>query len=85
MKPIKLPKGIINKHWDEFLREYYCQPCSACGGHNSFWKTIIESQEWQKWKEDQAEKYIWDFSECEELGILSPQHFKAFLKFICKK
>ena len=82
MKPIKLPKGIINQNWEQFLKEYYCQPCSACGGHNSFWKTIIESREWQLWKEDQDNK--WDFAECEELGIISTKHWEEFLKFITK-
>ena len=79
-------KKIIKNNWDEFLREYYHQKCKGCPkGHNSFWKTIIESKEWKDWKlfnELRVIKSKWDFSDCEELGILSPSHWHAFIRFL---
>ena len=73
---------IINENWDLFLKEYYHQDCVGCkNGHNSFWKTIIESEEWKKWKEN---NHDWDFAENEELGILSDEHFNSFVEFIKK-
>jgi len=77
-------KQIIENNWEEFLRAYYWQECGGCpNGHNSFWKTIIESEEWEKWK-DYNKNTNWDFAENEELGILSLEHWKAFVKFIKK-
>lgn len=72
---------------DKCLQAWYLQPCVGCvDGHNSFWKTVIESKQWKKWK-----KYAWednmlyDFPEVEELGTISPEHFQAFLKFTRKQ
>lgn len=76
-----MTKKFIEKNFDEFLHFYYKTPCSACGHHNSFWATIIESEEWKKWKEfNKLEN--WDWCECEELGIISENHWKEFIKFI---
>ena len=76
----------INKNWNTFLNVYYHQPCIGCkNGHSSFWRTIIESREWKKWKKYNFKKSLsgnWDFSENEELGILSEGHWKAFVKFL---
>ena len=69
---------LIDKYWDNFLGEYYKQKCSGCGHHNSMWATIIESPQWKEWKK--VGQY--DFSECEELGIMSEGHFQAFLKYL---
>ena len=73
---------------DKFLRAYYHQECGGCPeGHSSFWRTVIKSPEWEKWKEWNYKKSPhgnWDFAENEELGILSPQHWKEFVKFIKK-
>ncbi|MEK6819013.1 MAG: hypothetical protein AABY10_03710 [Nanoarchaeota archaeon] len=75
-------KEFIDKNWDEFLGAYYNQECKGCPeGHSSFWKTLIESDEWKKWKEFNNNTN-WDFSENEELGILSAKHFKSFLNFV---
>ena len=78
----KLTKKFLDKYWDEFLNAYYLQSCSGCpDGHSSFWRTIILSDEWKKWKE--FNNYTnWDFAENEELGIFSKKHFDAFIKFI---
>lgn len=76
----------IEKYWDNFLRAYYCQKCEGCpDGHSSFWKTIIESKEWEEWK-----KYNfkispygnWDFSACEETGIMSKEQWKALVEWL---
>ncbi|MCK6462865.1 MAG: hypothetical protein L6Q29_03565 [Candidatus Pacebacteria bacterium] len=76
------PKQIKN-NWNEFLRQYYWQPCGGCeDGHSSFWRSVIESEEWRKWKESQMTKPKWDFAECEGLGIMSKKHWKEFVKFI---
>ena len=81
-----MTKKELEINWDEFLRAYYHQDCPGCPeGHNSFWQTIVESGEWKEWKRYNFKVFspwIWDFAECEELGILSPQHWKKFVKFI---
>lgn len=71
----------IETNFDAFLRYYYKQKCNSCGYHNSFWATVIESEEWKKWKE-KNNNLEYDFCECEELGILSPRHWQEFIKFI---
>jgi hypothetical protein len=79
-------KQIIKNNWDEFLHAYYFQECGGCGGHSSFWKTIIESPEWNKWRKYAWEdKMIYDFPECEELGIMSSKHWQDFIKFTLNK
>lgn len=75
------PKDNIKQHYDEFLGYYYNSPCAGCkDGHPSFWKTIIESTAWGAWKNKNPMSY--DFAECEEVGIMSKQHWIAFLEFI---
>lgn len=83
---------IFNDNYDELLKYYYCSPCSGCGCHPSFWKTIIESKQWKLWQEEQdrrmAEdncKGCYDMSEVEELGIISPEHWRDFLLFVGDK
>lgn len=70
---------------DECLKAIYNQPCSGCGFHPSFWKIVIESPQWAKWKKYAEPKMRYDFSEVEGLGIISPEHFQAFMKYTCKK
>jgi hypothetical protein len=70
---------------DDCLRAHYVFPCTGCGGHSSFWKTVIESPQWAKWKKYAQPKMLYDFDECEELGILSPGHFNTFIKFLKRK
>ena len=70
---------------DECLMAYYNQPCKGCGSHPSFWKTVIESSQWKKWRKYAWEdKMLYDFPEVEELGIISAKHFQDFIKFIKK-
>ena len=76
----KRVKKSIKDNWDEFLGAYYCQSCPGCpDGHNSHWKTVIESPQWKSWK---ATNPPYDFAENEELGIMSTGHFQDFLKFV---
>lgn len=56
-------------------------PCSGCGIHPSFWKTIVESSEWEKWEKVANEKGF-DYDESREINAFSPKHCKAFFDFI---
>ena len=92
------PKKIVETYWDDFLRAYYWQECGGCkDGHNSFWKTVIESPQWQTWHDELEKRMkrgkivkgkfsenVYDLCEVEELGIISPEHFQEFLKFTFK-
>jgi len=60
------------------------QKCSGCGKHDSMWKSLVSSPEWKKWYEHASRKMLYDVDECQELGIMSAEHFKDFMKF-CKK
>jgi hypothetical protein len=77
---MKTIKETIEKYWGNFLKEYWFQKCS-CGGHSSFWRTVILSPEWKAWKKHNK-NMNWDFDECEELGIMSQEHWEEFIKFI---
>ena len=72
---------------DTCMADRYCHACPGCkGGHPSFWKTVIESPQWAKWKEYAwKKKLLYDFPEVEELGCISPGHFQQFLKFTLKQ
>jgi hypothetical protein len=70
------------------MADRYLTPCSGCfaqGGHPSFWKTVIESPQWDKWKKYAWKKMLYDFPEVEELGCISPKHFQEFIAFVIKK
>ena len=90
-----ISKEIINNHWDEFLHAYYKQKCNGCGSHNSFWATIIESESWKAWQEEQRQRMArgkivdgkfsemcYDMDEVCEGGFISENHWKEFLQFI---
>src|SRR3990167_3537915 len=73
------PEPRQGAKYDKFLRKYYNDQCEGCPeGHASFWKTIIESPEWKEW----IKIAEYDIPECEELGIISKEHWEDFLKFI---
>ena len=68
---------------DDCLYSWYWTPCPGCkDGHNSFWKTVIESPQWKLWQIEQSRNPTRDMPEVEELGQISPEHFQEFLKFI---
>lgn len=54
-------------------------PCAGCeGGHDTFWKTVVESPQWKAWRESFPQ---WDVMECEACGHISQGHFQAFLGY----
>ena len=67
--------GEEESHW-----EYQCGGCKK--PHNSFWKTIVLSDEWQQWEDSSPP---WDVGECRGAGWISPAHWKAFVKFLREK
>lgn len=75
----------IKGNYDDFVKNYYNAPCKGCPeGHASFWKTVIESDEWKLWQKEQSKNPTRDMPECEELGIISADHWKEFVQFIKK-
>jgi hypothetical protein len=74
----KMNKELIEKNYDDFLHYYYNCPCKGCPeGHASMWKSIVESPQWKEWEKIG----MYDFAECDELGVMSAGHFQNFLKF----
>ena len=54
-------------------------PCSGCeGGHDTFWKSVVESPQWEAWEKSNDH---WDVDECRECGHISQDHFQAFMAF----
>jgi hypothetical protein len=61
----------------------FCEECEKarynipCGDHfhESFWKTVVESEEWKKWEEEQRKRFshirdkdclpVFDIDECQ--------------------
>lgn len=71
---------------DEALAKWHSHqknvPCAGCeGGHDTFWKSVIESPQWRAWSDGQGSPG-WDVWECEGCGHISQAHFQAFLKFV---
>lgn len=60
------------------------QKCKGCGHHDSVWKSVMTSPEWKVWREHALKEMLYDIYECEELGIMSADHFRSFMDF-CKK
>jgi hypothetical protein len=80
-------------HCESCEAERYCAPCAGCaGGHPSFWKTIVESEEWRLWHEELRKRWkkihdedclpIFDIDESQELGCMSKEHWEEFVKFV---
>ena len=71
-------------------------PCSD-GTHPSFWKTLCTSPQWKVWQIEQSHRVsllnkhqscnsgVYDMSEVEERGWISPEHLQEFFKFIQSK
>ena len=69
---------------DEALTKWHAHqknvPCSGCeGGHDTFWKSVVESPQWKAWEASGPE---WDVDECRACGHISQAHFQAFMGFI---
>jgi len=75
--------SLVYKILDEEKWESYCGGCDK--PHNSFWKTVATSKEWERWLDDSEARVDWDVLESQECGQISPEHFKAFIEFIKKK
>lgn len=66
---------------DEALAKWHAHqknvPCAGCvGGHDTFWKTVTDSAQWQAWEKSGPS---FDVDECRECGHISQAHFQAFL------
>ena len=66
----------------------WIQPCSD-GGHPTFWNTVKSSPQWGAWYQEQMRRFrtkttkgVFDIDESQECGIISPEHFQEFIKFI---
>ena len=79
----------INRLCKKCTAAYYWSPCVGCkDGHNSFWKTIVESPQWKKWEKENSRRMhlnpigkCFDADECRECGWISAGHFQEFMKF----
>lgn len=63
---------------------YGCVECRRnCNGYGfeTWYGTIVRSDEWRKW-EEVAEEKGFDVSESREAGILSDEHWSAFVEFM---
>jgi hypothetical protein len=49
-------------------------------GHPSYYRTVVDTEEWQLWGKV-AHEFGFDWHESVECGWLSPKHFTAFLKW----
>jgi hypothetical protein len=47
----------------------------------TFYRAVVRSPEWQEWNK-YAYKRGWDWDESTECGLLSEEHFKAFLDWV---
>lgn len=70
----------------EFEKEKWEKFCSGCGYHDSIWKTVVKSPQWERWyKFQQGENQTYDTDECQELGIIGEKHFQDFIFFLMKE
>jgi len=82
--------------WDKDHWQYHCMGCKD--PHPSYWKTVIESKEWDKWYKEQMKRMgececfdgegkeckceTFDIDESMACNAISPDHFAAFCKFV---
>lgn len=79
-------------HCEVCMGDRYWSPCDGCSaGHSSFWRTVITSEYWQGWiEENEVRRHMrpmgdcYDIDECMECGWISAKHFDAFIKYIIK-
>lgn len=67
-------------------QRWRCNDCKMITdeyGFPPFYNTIVNSKEWESWKE-QAIEEGWDWPECTETDCLSPEHWSAFCNFLRK-
>jgi len=64
-------------------KERWEMPCRGCGHHDSMWKTLIQSDEWQAWyKYQSGDSQEYDVDEAQELGCMSKEHWNDFIRFV---
>jgi len=66
-------------------RQRICKPCmyekyKKPKARPTFFRTMVDSPQWQEWAEH-AEAHGFSTVESMELGLLSREHFQAFLSF----
>jgi len=83
--PNSLVPSLIAEAERRTEERLYWEPCEGCkDGHPSFWKTIVESEEWRQW-EKASVQHFFDTDESRECGWFSPAHFKSFIGFLISK
>ena len=85
----EIKDSLKKKHgWDKQCWVYLCSD----GYHDSFWKTVVESPQWEAWYKEQGRRFsqknrkhgVFDIDEVQECGWISQAHFQEFLKFVKK-
>ena len=84
--------SILKETEEKVEKDRWCSDCAGCPeGHSSFWKTIVESEEWQKWEKEQNRLFssremekCFDYDESRETGWLGKEHWRSFVEFIRK-
>ena|SRR3990167_2007111 len=75
------PKAAEEVGWSKDCGVYHCSD----GDHNSFWKSIVATDEWEAWYKHASENNLYDVDECQECGWMSEGHAKDFLAFVVAK
>lgn len=77
-------QAILTQREQEIEKERWEQPCKGCGHHDTMWKTLVTSPQWQEWEKYAGDNMLYDVDECRELGVMSKEHFQDFIKFLLK-
>ena len=83
-------KSEVRARVEALLEPMYEIPCSD-GNHSSFWKSCVESPEWQLWYAEVIRRMSsgkgknYDVDECQEVGWISADHFASFMEYICEQ
>lgn len=64
--------------WNKDCSAYGCSD----GIHNSWWKSIMATEEWKLWYKHASENMLFDVDECEACGWMSEEHAREFMKFV---
>lgn len=86
LKEEKDQATVILRERDEAMAKWHAHqknvPCAGCeGGHDSFWKSVVESPQWRAWEDSDPD---WDVDECRGCGHISAEHFQAFMAHAAK-
>lgn len=75
-------EDFISQIRQEAIEEHSYQIKCSDGFHNSFWKTVVESPQWELWCKENYRRPQYDVDECGGLGWISQEHFQDFIRFI---